>query len=457
MLNKLFLLALVLATACTMEPKYKTPATPVPLEKVTDNSKPRITQISWQEYFTSPHLQQVIQLALVNNRDLKVANLNIETAQATHNIVRADLMPNINATAIMTRQGVPSAFAAFTPRTQYRAGLALTSYEIDFAGRLRSLKKSALEDFLATEQARNVTRIALIAETANAYVQFLVDSQILKIAAQNTEAQEGRYKFMKLRYENGIASKSELLEISTLLEQSRITSETYTKLVQQDKNALMLLTGIFDEKLLPLNSDLSDIKINESLLDSLPSESLLARPDIRQAEHELLSANADIGAARAAFFPSITLTGSYGYGSRDLSDLFSSRVWAISPQITLPIFSGGRNVANLEIANVRKKIEILQYEKAIQTAFKETLDELATRRSATKQLESAQIVFEARQSFYKISEYRWKEGISSNLDLLDANINMLLAEEQKADAQKQYLANLINLYKVLGGGSEVSE
>ena len=456
MLNKI-LLALVLTTACTMEPKYKTPATPVPLEKVTDNSKTSITKISWQEYFTSPHLQQVIQLALVNNRDLKVANLNIESAQATHNIVRADLMPNINATAIMTRQGVPSTFAAFTPRTQYRAGLALTSYEIDFAGRLRSLKKSALEDFLATEQARNVTRIALIAETANAYVQFLVDNENLKITAKNTEAQEGRYKFMKLRYENGIASKADLLEITALLEQAKISSETYTKLVQQDKNSLMLLTGTFDEKSLPLNSTLSDIKINESLLDSLPSESLLARPDIRQAEHELLSANADIGAARAAFFPSITLTGSYGYGSRDLDSLFSSKVWAFAPQVSLPIFSGGRNVANLEIANLRKKIEILQYEKAIQTAFKEASDELANRQAAAKQLESTQVAFEARQSFYKIAEFRWKEGIDSNLNLLDANVNLLTAEGQRANLQKQYLANLINLYKVLGGGSEVYE
>ena len=366
-------------------------------------------------------------------------------------------MPSVNATATETKQGVPAAFSRFTPRKQFRANLALAAYEIDFFGRLRNLKKSALENFLASEQARNITKIAIITEVANSYSQLLLDREILKILEENLSVQNQKYELLKLRYENGIDSKSDLLNSQIMLENAKANCETYKKLVQQDQNALMILVGKFDDKILPQESTIDQIKIDESLLDFIPSKSLLTRPDIKQAEHQLKSANANIGAARAAFFPSITLTGTYGYGSSDLNSLFDSRSWTFSPQINLPIFNGGKNTANLNLANLTKKIEIIEYEKVIQTAFRETLDQLAERKSAVNQLKSFEDIFNFRKKNYEISELKNHEGIISKIDLFDTKIAFLTAQQNRLSAKKEYLSNLITLYKVLGGGSEIIE
>ena len=457
---------LIFATisACTLAPKYTRPQTDIPL-KSADATKKKIATISWQEFFKSPDLQKVIQLALDNNHDYRIANLNIESAQAAYGVARSNLLPSINAVGSETRQGISGPLAAITPKKQYRLNLTLTSYEVDFFGRLRSLKKSALENYLATEQARNITKIALISETANIYSQLLLDKEILEIAKENLTTQSDRYKFTELRYQNGIDSQADLLNAEALIEGAKTTVETYTKFVAQDKNALMFLTGNFDEALLPKDAKIlfpkeptiNDIKIEEDLLDLIPSESLLARPDVQQAEHILKSANTDIGAARAAFFPSITLTGTYGYATKDLSTLFNSTAWSFAPQINLPIFSGGRNFANLKLANVRKKIEIAQYEKSIQTAFRETLDQLAEREATVNQLKSFDQILKARQKSYDISEAKHKVGISSALNVLDSKILFLTARQNQASMKKDYIVNLVNLYKVFGGGSEVVE
>ncbi len=443
-------------SACTMAPKYQTPKVDAPLKPI-EATKPKITNISWQEFFISSDLQRVIKIALKNNRDLKIANLNIESAQASYGVTRSDLFPSVNATAYETRQGVPSAFKSFTPKKQFRANLSLTSYELDFFGRLRSLKNAALEDFLAQEQARNITKISLIAETANSYAQLLCDSEILKISQENVAIQTARLDFTKLRYENGIDSLDSLLNAQASIETAKSNFEKYKKLVAQDKNALLVLMGTFDQKLLPQISDLNDIKINEASLDFTPSQSLLLRPDIQQAEHNLKSANANIGAARAAFFPTITLTGTYGYASRDFKTLFDSKTWAFTPQVSLPIFSGGRNFANLEISNVRKKVEIINYEKAIQTAFREASDQFAERESVTNQLKSFEEILSMRQKSQQISEKKHEAGINSTLNVLDAKLAFLSAKENHANTKKEYIANLINLYKVLGGGIEIVE
>ncbi len=452
---KLFLI--IALTSCTMAPKYLRPETNLPFKETNNPSKKKITQITWQEFFQSPDLQRVIELALKNNYDLKIANLNIEKAQATHNIARANLLPTVNATGLETRQGVPSAFAVFTPKKQFRANVSVAAYELDFFGRLRSLKKSALENFLASQEARNVMQISLISETINSYAQLLVDREIFKIMEENVATQNSRYQLVEKRHKNGIDSQVELLNAANLLENAKNNRETYAKLVQQDKNALMFLTGNFDEKLLPQDVSINDIKINEDLLDFIPSESLLSRPDIWQAEHQLKSANANIGAARAAFFPSITLSGNYGYGSRNLSSLFSSQLWSFTPQINLPIFTGGRNIANLKLANLEKKIEIVNYEKAIQTAFREALDQLATREAAEKQLKSFDEILNIQTKNYNLLEKKHLVGISSKLNSLDAKISLLSAKQNQANMKKEYIANLISLYKVLGGGSEAME
>lgn len=440
-----------------MAPKYVRPEAPVPFEESEESSKKKITQISWREYFQSPDLQRVIQLALDNNRDLKTAVLNIEVASGTHGVARANLLPSVSAVATETRQGVPSAFSGFTPKKQFRANLTLTSYEVDFFGRLQSLKKSALEDFYASEEARNVIRIGVISETANAYAQFLLDRQLLKIAQENLKAQSDRYAFVEARYKNGIDSQTTLLNAESVIEAAKINFETYKKLVEQDKNALKALVGIFDESALPQDETINDIKINEDLLDFVPSENLLLRPDIKQAEHNLQSANANIGAARAAFFPSITLTGTYGYGSKSLDSLFDSKSWTFTPQINLPIFSGGRNIANLNIANARKKVQIVAYEKAIQTAFREASDQLAAREAVVNQLQSYEKILAARKKSYDISEIKHKSGILSALDVLDNQVAFLTSQQNQSSSKKEYLANLITLYKVMGGGADIGD
>ncbi len=452
---KLFL-AFIAISACSLEPKYERPKVEVPFKK-SDESKLKTSKVYWKEFFQSPDLQRVIDLALENNRDLRVASLNIESARAAHGVAQSALLPSVSATALETRQGVPSAFAAFTPRRQYRANISFAAYELDFFGRLRNLKKSAFENYLASEEAQITARISLIAEVANAYSQLLLDMEILKITEENLAAQSDRYKFTELRYKHGIASQSDLLNAQVIIETAKTNREIYSKIVTQDKNALMLLTGIFDDRSLPKNMTISDIKINENLLDFVPSESLLLRPDIQQAEHNLKSANANIGAARAAFFPSITLTGTYGYGSRNLANLFDSKTWAFTPQVNIPIFSGGKNIENLKIANLQKKVEITQYEKAIQVAFREVLDQLAERESVTNQVKSFTEILKARQKSYDIFQLKHKQGISSAMDILDSKISLLSARQNHANIAKENIANLITLYKVLGGGSDVSE
>ena len=442
--------------SCTLAPNYEKPQVDLPLNYPSDASKAKIAIISWEKYFTSPDLQRVIRTALFNNRDLRVANLNIESVRATHGVVRANLLPTVNAVASETQQGVPAAFAGFMPKKQLKANINLAAYEIDFFGRLRSLKKAALEDYLASEQSRNVTKISLIAETANSYTQLLLDREMLKIAKQNLATQQDRLNFTKMRYENGIDSQSVFLNAKSLLETAKNNFETYKKLVKQDENALMLLMGVFEPSALPAKDiALKDIKINENLLDLVPSDSLLLRPDIKQAEYELKSANTNIGAARAAFFPSITLTGNYGYTSNAMSTLFDEKTWSFTPQVNMPLFAGGRNLFNLKIAQLRKKSEIAQYEKVIQTAFREVSDQLSERAAIVNQFESFNKILEASQKSKDISEARYMAGINSALDVLDSKIALFSAAQNQASAEKNYIANLISLYKVMGGGSEL--
>lgn len=446
-----FLIPLLLFS-CTMAPRYKTPESEIALEdKETKNA-----QITWEEYFKSPALQKIIEVALKNNRNLKIADLNIKTALESHNVVRANLLPAINASGTYTRQGVPSAFAAFTPRSQFRANLALTAYEVDFFGRLRSLKKSAYEDFLASVEARNVMQITLIGQVVDYYTQYLLDQEIYEITKANVDIQQERFDVSQVRYKNGIDSKADFLGAGSLLETAKINRDLYEKIVAQDKNALMLLIGSFDERNIPI-ARLDELEIDEKLLDLVASKSLLLRPDIKQAEHVLKADNASIGAARAAFFPSITLTATDGYGSRELSQLFSSKTWTFSPQINLPIFAGGKNIAQLELAHLQKKVSIIQYEQAIETAFREVSDELAERKSIVNRKKSAEEIFYARQENYKIVNGRRVEGLVSTLDVLDAEILLIQSKQDMLNAKKEYILNLTNLYKVLGGGSEADQ
>ncbi|MBU6339843.1 MAG: TolC family protein [Rickettsiales bacterium] len=452
--NLLFLILSFTITSCNLDPKYKTPEVALPFEE-SKEEKESISLIPWQKFFKSEELQKVINLALENNRDLKVASLNVDLARASHDVVRANLFPTINGTALATRQGVPSAFASFTPRTQYRANLNLASYELDFFGRLRSLKRSALEDFLATNEAKEVVKISLITEVVNSYITLLSNNEILSVATLAIEAQQKKFDLIKKQYESGVAAKADFLNAKATLENAKMTFENYQKIAKQDKNNLLLLTGVFDEKLLPLNTSFDKIEIDENLLSFLPSKTLLSRPDIKQAEHKLRSANANIGAARAAFFPSITLTGNYGYGARDLSDLLSSKTWSITPQINLPIFTGGKNISNLKIADIKKKIEIINYEKAIQTAFREASDRIAERQATKNRLELAENILTSQENLSQISKAKYEAGVGKITDKMDAEILSASAKQNRIATKREYMMNLIETYKAMGGGSEV--
>lgn len=456
-MKKLLLLTISIICSCSFDPKYEKPKAPVPFESVENPHKKKIALVSWEDFFASPDLQRVINLALENNKDLKIAATNVEIAEGTHGIARANLFPTLSVSASETRQGAPSAFAIFMPKKQYRASIGFSSYEVDFWGRVRNLKKSALEDFLSTTEAQNIAKISVITQTANSYAQFILDRELEEISKQNVEFLHDQYKLIEQRYQHNIDSKTTFLAAENALENAKITWETYKKLVNQDKNALMALTGVFDEKSIPKEKALDEIEIAEDLLDFVPSENLLLRPDIKQAEHNLLSANANIGAARAAFFPSITLTGSYGYGSRELNGLFDSRTWTFTPQINIPIFSGGRVLANLDIAHARKNQMIAQYEKTIQTAFSEALDSLAQREAVTKQLKSYEKILLATTESEKISTEKSKVGLIGKMDLINSQIAALTAKQNRLIGKKETIANLISLYRVMGGGSEVKD
>jgi len=455
-MKKTFLLTIALLSSCSFEPKYSRPEVDLPFEEVENPHKKKIAAISWEEFFKSPDLQRVIHLALENNKDLKIAAKNVEIAEGTHGVARSNLLPAISGTAYETRQKAPSTFASFMPKKQFRANLGLSSYEIDFFGRLRSLKKSALEDFLATKEAQNIAKISVITQAANAYAQFLLDKNLEKIAQNNVELVKQRHDLIAKRYYNHIDSKAVLLAAETALENAKVDLENYTKLVEQDKNALMALVGIFDERSIPKDETIENIEIAVDLLDFAPSKNLLLRPDVKQAEHDLISANANIGAARAAFFPSITLTGTYGYASRELDSLFDSRTWNFTPQINLPIFSGGRNIANLDIANARKNQKIIQYEKVIQTAFREVLDELATKKAIDNQLQSYEKNLLFAEDLTKISAKKNQVGLMSKMDVINAQIAELTAKENQLISKKESIANLISLYKIMGGGAELN-
>ena len=453
-MKKSALIFLFALGSCTLDPKYQKPLHNLPL---AENSQEKISEISWEKFFESQDLQRVIKMALENNRDLKVANLNVESLEAIYGVARSSLLPSVSANAAETRQKAPAAFKSFMPKKQFRANLAFTAYELDFFGRLRSLKKSAHEDLLSGQEARNLVKITVVAETVNAYLQFLADRENLRAAEENLKVLESRSHVVEIRKKAGLDSQQTYLLSIFNTENARNTYETYRKSVEQDSNALMILTGKFSAESLPQVDSIDDVKINESLIEFLPSVSLLSRPDIKQAEHALKASNADIGAARAAFFPSISLSGTYGYNSRDLSSLFDSRTWTFTPQISIPIFAGGQNWARLKNANIQKQIEIINYEKAIHTAFREALDQFAEHESISNQLKSAEKIYKTQDKSFKISVLRYQMGAASSLNKIDSQLLVLSARQNYVAVKKEYLANLIMLYKVLGGGNDLEE
>jgi multidrug efflux system outer membrane protein len=451
-----------------MAPKYVQPAAPVPAawpsgpayktEAVQPAQKP-LADIPWQEFFVDPQLRKLIALALENNRDLRVAVLNIEQSRAQYQIQRAGLYPNVNATAGAVYQRVPQDFTSSgnaTTTRQYDVGLGAAAYELDLFGRIRSLKDQALEQFLATEQARRSVQISLVSQVAASYLTLAADRDRLRIAKETQASQQASYGLTRNRFDKGVSSALDLSQAQTSVEAARVDIARFTTLIAQDENALNLVLGAqAPPELIPtrLTGTLTALK---DAAPGLPSDVLLHRPDILQAEGQLKGANANIGAARAAFFPRITLLSSVGFGSESLAGLFKGGAfaWQFAPQVSLPIFNAGSNKANLKVAEVNRDILVAQYEKAIQTAFREVADALAQRGTIDEQVAAQQALTDANSESYRLSTARFDAGIDSYLNVLFSQRSLYDAQQGLISLQLARLNNMVTFYKVLGGGAE---
>jgi multidrug efflux system outer membrane protein len=456
---------------CTLAPNYTRPTAPVPVEWPTgaayaktqsETNAPEASQLKWREFFTDEKLQQVIGTALTNNLDLRVAALNVQLAQAMYGIQRAELLPAVNATGSGSRQRLPADLSGTTPPkrvivTRYDANFGVASWEIDFFGRIRSLKDEALEEYLATEQARRSAQILLVSSVANAYLTLAADRENLALAETTLAAQQSTYNMIKRRHDLGLAADLDVQRAQTQADAARRDIASFKQLVAQDENALNLLVGSpAPGNLLP--TELNDVTPPKEISPGVSSEVLLRRPDILQAEHQLKAANADIGAARAAFFPRISLTAAIGSASSDLSGLFKagSGAWSYAPQIVMPIFDA-RTWSAAKAAKVQREIAVTQYEKAIQSAFREVADALAVRGTVDQQVSAQQSLVNAVAETYRLSQSRYDKGIDNYLSVLDAQRSLYAAQQVLVSLRLAKLANTVRLYAVFGGGWEIEK
>lgn len=448
-----------------MAPEYTRPGAPVPAAwpagpayttPVATTGQQPVADIPWQEFFVDPQLRQLIALALESNRDLRIAILNIERSRGQFQIRRSDLFPKVDATAAATYQQLAEDFTAPGGRYlhQYTVGLGVSSYELDLFGRVRSLRDQALEQYLATEQARRAVQISLVSQVSYAWLTLAADRERLQVARETLASQQEYLRIVEHRHEAGVASLLDLNNARIQVEQARRDIALFTTLVAQDENALTLAVGRpVAADLLPPNLSGSLTSLRE-IAPGLPSEVLLGRPDILAAENLLRGANANIGAARAAFFPRITLVSSVGVGSNELGGLFSSgsSVWKFAPQISLPLFDAGYNKANLAVAEADRDIAVAQYEKAIQTAFREVADALALRGTIDEQEAAQRALTDAATASFHLSRTRYEKGIDSYLSVLIFQRASYDAQQVLIGIHLNRLTNLVNLYKVLGGG-----
>lgn len=454
----LSLLAAGVLSACSLAPTYVRPGAPIATVYPTEAGQAGSTASTtgWREFFPDQHLQALITAALANNRDLRIAALRIEEARAQYNIQSADLLPNFNASASGARARTPGDLTASgraVVSSSYQVGLSLAAFELDFFGRVRSLNDAALAQYLATEEAARAAQITLVAEVAKAYLAERAFAEQYDLARRTFESRETAYKLAKQRFDVGASSALDLRQNETLVQSARASLATLARQRAQAGNALTLLVGTQPTGL-PPEQDLSAQNIVTDIPAGLPSDLLTRRPDIRAAEQRLKAANANIGAARAAFFPRISLTAGIGTASNALDGLFDagSRTWSFAPQLVLPIFDAGRNSANLSLAEVRNNVAIADYEKTIQTAFREVSDALAARATLDEQIDAQRRVQEAQAERLKLADLRYKNGVASSLDVLDAERELFSAQQSLIQARLLRLTNAIDLYRSLGGG-----
>ena len=453
----LILPVLLLAGCVNLAPSYEQPLAPVPGQWSSASNGQASVDINWQQFFLDPQLKAVIERALVNNRDLRVAALNVDKAQAQYRIQRSELLPSVNVSGSGTHSRTPASLSGSDVATtshQYSVELGFSSYELDLFSRVRNLSDAALQDYLALTQTQRSTQISLVAEVANAWLTVAADRGLLQLAEETLSSQQASYQLQQRSHDLGNTSGLALAQAQTTVESARVDVARFRSQVQLDINALNLLAGeSLPEALLPkaLADDTAQLL---SIPSGLSSSLLLQRPDVLAAEHSLKAANADIGAARAAFFPSIRLTAGAGTSSAELSALFKagSGAWSFAPSITLPIFNAGSNRANLDAAKTENAIQIATYEKSIQTAFQEVADALAVRNTLEERLNAQQALTAATAKSYTLADALYRNGASSYLDALDSQRELYTARQNLISLQLTEQSNRITLYKVLGGG-----
>ncbi len=446
-------LSLGLLSACSLTPEYERPAAPVPTTfagSVSEVAAPALP--AWSDFVADDRLRQVVTLALQNNRDLRVAMANVEQVRAQYRIQRANQAPTVNLGVTGNRQASEGGDITST----YTAGLLVSAWEIDFFGRLGSLKEAALAQYLASEESARAAQTSLVASVISTWLSLQADEELLSFTQQTQATREDSLRLTRLRFDNGAASALDLRQAESLAASARATLAQQQRQRSQDLNALALLVGqAVPASLLPSVPKAVD---RSSLLrdvpEGLPSDLLERRPDIRQAEQQLLAANANIGAARAAFFPRISLTTSLGSASTELSGLFKDGSWGftLAPQALLPIFDLGRNQAALDASKASREAAVAQYEKAIQVAFREVSDALAGRATLGEQIQAQQSLVQSESERLRLAELRYRNGVASFLEVLDAQRSLFAAQQALTQTRLARQLNQVALYKALGGG-----
>lgn len=457
---------MIVLSGCSLAPEYHRPDAPIPQswpqgeaysDTATQDNLPAPLFLKWDAFFTDPGLQWVVQTALNNNRDLRLAILNVEKTAALYGIQKAELFPSLNASGVMSSQWYPADLTSSgkaTTQEQYSVNLGISSWEIDFFGRIRSLTDSALENYLATEEARRSAQILLVSAVAGTYLNLATDREYLKLARTTYQTQLEAYEIINRRYAVGLVNDVDLNRAQTQVDTARGDVFRFTQKIAQDENALTLLLGsrVPDDI---LSVDLSGVMAPQAIAAGISSDILLNRPDILAAEHRLKGSYANIGAARAALFPRIVLTTSVGTASSDLSGLFKSGsgTWTFAPQIVMPIFDA-RLWSAYDAARIESEIALTQYEKAIQTAFREVADALAVYGTVDQQLSAQESLVRAVETIYRHSQARYTKGIDSYLSVLDAQRSLYAARQGLVALRLAKIANEVRLYAVLGGGGE---
>src|SRR5579863_10269972 len=476
-------LAIVALSACSFIPHYQRPQSPVPDRWPADTSAASGTsaaglsadQIGWKDICTDPRLQRLVEIALENNRNLRIAVLNVAASEAQFRIERGNLFPAISATGSGLAERLPengglplggtagSGGSALQPTGgtastfhYYSAGIGFTNYELDLFGRERSLTTESFEQYLAQSEAQRSTQISLVAEVATDYFTVLADDALVKLTQETLENEIESYELTLAMYQRDTTTLLSLRQAESAVEAARASLAQYQRQLALATHALTLVLGQEIPADLPPAEDMSTEGLLAQVPEGLPSNLLTHRPDILSAEHSLRAANANIGAARAAFFPSIQLTASGGTASNRLKDLFGSSTgaWSFAPTITLPIFTGGRNRANLDLAHIEKNVAVAQYELTIQTAFREVSDGLSARGTYLQQRSAQEALVAADADAYRLAQMRFRSGVDNYLATLDAQRSLYSAQQELVTVRQAELANQVTLYKALGGGWE---